>query len=1318
MFSGSGIRLLREVKVADGLGNTIGGTELTRTGNHDREPENGKILEEGAKMAQRYSKGLRLPALLAIALLCMCGAWAQTGNQGMLTLTVEDASGGVVPGAALALKDKATNDVRQATTLENGTYSFAALSAGTYTLTVSNTGFKDSVYDTIEIHASRVTDLIVKLTVGSVAEKVVVSADQAPLVETSSNVIGTTIDLKEIEYLPMTDRDPTQFAYFLPGAAGGYWNNQQHQAEVTAVDGTIAMSSRFKAGGGIGAVATPRLQNVEEITIQTSGLNSNQGYGQAAMSAVLATRRGTNEYHGRAFANLQNSSLNANSWYNDYYGAPKPLYHKNDFGGSVGGPILKNKLFFFASYEQDSIPGKGTGTNSFMTQSMQSGNYTYLGTDGNSHTVNLLDLAGAAGLQSTMDTGVAAELTKINASLSGGTIGTVGGADQYESQNVKLLTFNEPNNQYFYYPTFRVDYTAKDNLRVNLALNEEKTSAPTSLFPTFPGSDFKWMQDGTKSTAYTAAIGVDWTIKPTLINQFQGGYLYNYAISAPKSADYNRTHDIVWWVGPWGLNYGTGAASGDFFYSTISNFYPLFSFNDNLVWQKGAHNITFGASFYREQDHYWNPPQGYDNVVMGMGGGDPGLNVFSTSNPALATANGTQLGEMQSYYAILTGDLSIVAGSHPINPKTHQYQQYGALNLDELQTATGLFFQDSWRVKPNLTVNVGLRWDFTGDDHDLNGIYYSPTTAGLWGPSGLNNAFKPGTLSGDADPAFIARGHAYAPWKKSPQPNIGVAWTPQVSEGWLGKLLGGSDTVIRAGYSLRRYTPQFQDFWTYASNYGAFFYQNYQLEAAGTNATGFYQAGTEHYANYLNGTFPTDYLVSPSSYSAQLTEASQAWQSSLMGMDPNIPQPYVQSWNVGLQRKLGESNVVEVRYVGNRSVHQWMPLNLNEVNIFENGFLDEFKTAQTNLAANGGTSFQGGTGSTPIMDTAFQDNMTGGYTYGGFIWNLQHGQVGTMAGDLATPFGATSNYFCNLVSTTFTPCENILGYSGNGGSYPINLFQVNPYAAGTSVSYLAAAGYSNYNALQIELRQENWHGMHFTANYSWSRSLGLSNQYTLRNLRLGYGPTGADIHHVLNILGTYDLPFGKDKTFLNHGVLLDRVVGGWTLGTTNVITSGAPFQMTGGNNTYNNLFDGGINLTGVTNKQLQKAIGYRKTTDTTGYAAYWIDPKYITAGAGSNSTYLSPNSTPGSLGTRYWLWGTRYWKPNLSVSKSVEVKDHMRFNLQGEVLDVFNHPRRSIGDAGLQDSSFGATFGKASSNYTSTGLNFGRVIEIRANFEF
>jgi len=1272
-------------------------------------------------MTQRL-RGTLLLALLLIA--AVAGrTWAQSGSQGTLTITVQDTNGAVVPTAKLVLQDTATNDIRQSNTLAEGTYSFLALNAGTYKLRVSKAGFKDLVFNSVIVHASRVTDLTAKLNVGAVTESVVITAEQTPLVESTTNVIGGTVDLKEIEYLPMSDRDPTTLAFYLPGTVNGIFDNQQGQAQVAAMDGAIATSSRGKGGTGVGSVniysvSTPRIQNVEEVTVETSGLDADQGYGQAAMQAVFTTRRGSNEYHGGLFANLRNSSLGANSWYNDYYKVPKSLYHKEDFGGTVGGPVRKNKLFFFGSYEQDSIPGKGSWYSSFMTTALQKGDYTFKGTDGKSHTVNLLSLAAIGGVPSTADTAVAAEQTKINSSLSLGTIGTVSGEDTYESQNVQQVNFREPNNTTYYYPTFRIDYNAKQNLRVHIAYNETKVNAPTGEPPSFPGSDFAWQNDGSKSTAYSAAIGADWTIKPTLINQFQGGYLYNASDSSYKAraGKYNEKHNIVWWDAPWNMNqsadgYGQ-TSSGDWFYSGISTFYPLISFQDNLIWQHKAHTITVGGSFYREQDHYWNPPQGYDNVVMGIGSGDPALNVFSTTNSALAEANSTQLSEMQSYYAVLTGDLSIVSSSHPLNPHTKTYSKYGALNLDELQKGWGLYAQDSWHARPNLTVNLGLRWDFTGDDHDLNGIYYSPTNAGLWGPSGYNNTFNPGSFKGEADPSYISRSHAYKPWNVSPQPTVGIAWTPSVSDGVLGKLLGGNSTVIRAGYSLRRYTPQYQDYWSYASDYGSFFYQSDYAQAATTAGNGYYVGGTYHYADYVAGTNKPTRLVTPTSYAQKITESSQADQASLAGMKSDIAQPYTQSWNFGIQRKLGEGNAFEIRYVGNRGLHQWVGLNPNEVNIFENGFLQDFKNAQKNLEASNKTTFKG-PNQTPILDQAFSNDPTGNYTNGTFIWELEHGQAGSMAANLSTPWGIDGNYICNLVSSTFSPCSTastgLWGYSGSGGTEPTNFFQANPYFAGNSVGYLNAVGYSNYHSLQAEFRQQAWHGMQFNVNYTWSRSLGMSSQYTLRNMRLAYGPTGSDVHHVIHAYGTYDLPFGRGKAFLNGNGLLNRAVGGWTLGTIVTFQTGSPFQLSGGNATFNNLFDGGIVLNGVTNKQLQHAIGMRKVPGAPSYEKYWIDPKYIAKSGEANSTYLSPNSTPGSQGKRYWLWGVKSWSPDLSISKSVTIKKQMKFNMQGEFLNAFNHPTWGVGDTGLQSSTFGLT------SFPSSAL---RNIEIRANFEF
>ena len=195
----------------------------------------------------------------------------------------------------------------------------------------------------------------------------------------------------------------------------------------------------------------------------------------------------------------------------------------------------------------------------------------------------------------------------------------------------------------------------------------------------------------------------------------------------------------------------------------------------------------------------------------------------------------------------------------------------------------------------------------------------------------------------------------YNGWYVTPQPQFGIAWNPSKTEGLMGKLIGGNSTVVRAGFGLRRMTEPYQFFWNSASNEGYAFYQSFRLtpQVPGStlpSAGGFY-AGS--YA--LGSAQPAPFFVSPATYQQTIPESQETffgYWSGVNGLNEHIHQPYVMSWNFGIQRALGPSNVLEIRYMGNRSVHQWIVENPNEVNIFENGFLGEFKQAQRNLAIN------------------------------------------------------------------------------------------------------------------------------------------------------------------------------------------------------------------------------------------------------------------------------------------------------------------------------------------------------------------------------
>lgn len=420
--------------------------------------------------------------------------------------------------------------------------------------------------------------------------------------------------------------------------------------------------------------------------------------------------------------------------------------------------------------------------------------------------------------------------------------------------------------------------------------------------------------------------------------------------------------------------------------------------------------------------------------------------------------------------------------------------------------------------------------------------------------------------------------------------------------------------------------------------------------------------------------------------------------------------------------------------MGNLSLHQWLAYNINEVNIIENGFLKEFQGAQTNLKINqsngkGNTFVNGGLPGQvplPIFSGAFGSATSSNFSNSTYVNNLINGAAGSMAQTLLN----NRQFYCNLVGTAnFAPCQTAAGLTTSpGAGYPINFWQVNPYANGNGggVQYLDAAGSSNYHALQVAFRQRPVHGMQFNVNYTWAHSLGIAAQngiqgqgnniyYTQRNFRLNYGPSLFDIRHVVHASGTYDLPFGRGRAYLNQNRLADYTLGGWTLGTIVVIQSGNPFQFGNGFNTLNNN-DSGVILTGVTTKDLQNAIGVFRTGNP------WvdiIDPKFIAANGAANPTYLGPNNIVGAFGYRPYVYGPGWYNVDLSVNKSFPIRESVRFTFQAEFLNATNHPTFNFtgsntvipNSLSVQSNSFGQS--------TNTNAFSGaRRIEFRANIEF
>ncbi len=1249
---------------------------------------------------------------------------AQDMSTGSLNVTVEDTQGALIPGAQLVLRDLGTSDVHSATSRTTGISVIPFLNPATYSLTVSRPGFSTSKFDKITIQTNQVTNLTVKLKVGATSETVTVNGDNSPIFDTTGNTLSTTLDMKQVQDLPTAARDVFSLAFLVPGAVDDNFNNLPGGAVDTSTNGFSTMINRNKSGGfdTDGPSTTQRLEDTQEMTVETSELDASKG-GTSAMDIGFLTRRGTNKFHGEVFEDYRSEAMNANGWNNNNAGLPRNLLIINDFGGDLAGPLLKDKIFFFASLGNYRQPQEALVQTSIATPLALSGIYTYANATTNAiETRNVLQTGASAGCSTctaNINSIIATDLANIQSAsgLSGTSISPL-------DLNHNLLNFENKGSIIERFPTLRLDYNVSQKFRLTGAVNESNFYYINTGAPPYPGPLFANQAFSDKARNYQVVAGFDWTIKPTLVSAFRVGYLYTGLVY--NSQGIGTPTASMMQQGDLAFGFGLNSGVNGFAQLKGGYLYPVTSIKDDNTWSHGLHNISFGASGATEVDHYYNNQFVPYVGVSAIAQGDP---VQTSLDNSVADGPTSAAPDVEGLYATLTGRMNYYSLGEFVNIATQQFQPGVTFDLHERLTQAAVFVQDAWRAMPTLTLNYGLRWDFTGASKDETGYYTHPTINALWGPSGVGNIFQPGVLTGDQNPVEGPHAEAYAPTYVHPEPTVGFAWNPRdVSSMW-GRLLGQGRTVIRGSFTLKNYTEGAQNFWSIGSNSGANFNTYYYADPVApqpgtTPSPGFYNAGSV----VLGGALPALQSTSPSPFQPIIPESYQTFSGTgYTTFNPNIKQPYVESWSFGIQRKLTSNDVLEVRYVGNVAKDQWLLENFNEVNIFENGFLKEFQGAQANLAASGGSTFQGAN-PTPIMDQAFQTSgLAANYTNGTFINYVKEGQAGAFASALA----GNSTYLCSLIGANFGPCA-AQGIPGNG-SYPINFFQENPYAAGAGNSELTNAGYSNYNGLQVDFRQNSVHGLQFDANYTYSKSLGVSVQgstapgyyggrsnsapgfYTLRDKGLNYFPSAFDVRHVFHASGTYDFPFGHGRAFLNQNPIANSIVGGWTLGAIVTWQSGEPHLFTGGTSTFNGN-DSGITLTGVTPKQLQRQLRPRVVPGKPYVSLF--DPKYINQSNGqANTAYISPASTPGQFGRLLWLHDPSNFNADLSLTKLVPIAKSINLKFQGVFLNAFNHVAWVGMDTGVQDYTFGTT-STTSENAILNSSNGGRQIELRANVMF
>jgi hypothetical protein len=632
-----------------------------------------------------------------------------------------------------------------------------------------------------------------------------------------------------------------------------------------------------------------------------------------------------------------------------------------------------------------------------------------------------------------------------------------------------------------------------------------------------------------------------------------------------------------------------------------------------------------------------------------------------------------------------------------------------------------------------VTVNYGLRFEMQGPMQDVKGLAASPDLTSMYGPS--VKLFSPGQLSGNNNPTLqvgqipYTTGHNFAP-------NLGVAWNPTRSTGLLGKALGGSKTVIRAYFGLIVYDEGTQ---FYAANIGPNAGKTISAttlipgQTGQTNLPAFYTL-SDVIANPLG---QSSFAFSVSDYKKVINQADNTFNGqTISGMDPTLRAPYTENYNLSIERQLSSNTVLEMRYVGNQAHLSWRTSNLNEVDIFANGFLQEFKNAQNNLAINnaaGVSSFQNlnqpGQTALPIFDAAFGARGSlaaivpaSGYSSTTFIANLQNGEAGALANTLAT----NQNYVCRMFGSSFSPCARVQPTANAAGAYPINFFLLNPFVAGR-LNFVDDTGWSNYNGLQVQLRQRFSRGTTWTTNYTWSKSLtNLARDtatqdldwVTLRDIGQSRRVSPFDVRHVLQTFGSYALPVGKDQWLPINNRILDGVVGGWTLGNVFVFQTGTPIQLTGGSfqtvNTTTGISNGVRLATGVTVDQIRNLFNAARTpltgrAGTTDQQRLAIDSKLVGPDGRANPQYLVSNTTPGDFGQVIFLRDRNTFNWNVSIAKNFNVLEKGRLNVFAGFNNVLNHPRWGFPDSNAFSQTFGVINGASSGS---------RTINLRATLSF
>jgi hypothetical protein len=1196
----------------------------------------------------------RLEILVVLFLVSLSVYAQQTGR---LTGTVLDPAGAAVPNASVSLYlPEGSSPLLKTTTNSAGIFDLIAVRPDLYTLQIESPSFAKYTVRDVRVEPVRQLTLPdIKLSLASTSQTVEVTASAQGITLATAEVASTTTQ-EQIRNLPVLDRQISnlfvlQAGVAQNGRANTVINGMRPSYSNLFVDGVnIQDSVRINDLDNIPNRIT--IAQVAEFTVSTT--NSSPTIGGAASTFTLVTPSGGNQYHGSLYWYNRNNYFAANDWFNNKNGVGRPFLNSNEFGGTVGGPIKRDKLFFWANYEGLRRPATTPVNNTILTPTARQGILEYkVG-----GAVQQFNVLSASGLQISpfMQKLLDQVPTTGNNSAIGDQLNTTG------------YSFNGRNKHTRDNVTGKLDYnlTPKHVFSVTYAWNREIVDRP-DLTP-FYGVVPPVFND---NTAKLFSASYRWTPTATLTNELRGGF--NRAPSLFSLNSPSPGYVLATGLATAGMQFSSPIQSGEVGEGRNVNWYGIY---DNANWVKGRHTVSFGFQTFQQRVGSFNYNGAVPTYTIGISSASP--YGFTAGN--IPGASSTDVSRANGLLATLAGLLT--SGSQQFNPtSTTSGFVKGAPQVNNFAYNNyALYVLDNFKVLRNLTLTLGLRWDYFPPVDETSGLIVQPVVQN-------NNA--PATLLGNATLDLTGSGAGRQITKQDKNnfaPNVGFAWDP----------FRKGTTSIRGGYSV------------------AFLNDNTLNSVFNTltvNNGLFITRGINNLTSRADAPTPVDTppFALPTTSLAQfnLSPASPPVEGLV---DPNLATPYVEQWNFSVEHDL-KGWVFEGRYVGNHVVKGLRQIDFNQVDVNRGGFLQDFIRARNNgfLAQNATGTFN------PNYNPAIAGSQL--LTFfpqlpgGGLLTNA------TVQGLLRTGEPGSLAQLYQDQTTPFFPA-NIPGFS----------YFPNPLLLYSSM--LTNTSNSTYNAGQFEVRKRTRNGFQFQANYTFSKALtntfqqrGIEANLDNGNPSIEKGVANFDQRHAFKFNHYYPLPFGASNKFHFSNKGLDRIIDGWALSGFLAIYSGNPIEARSQRGTLNRGARSAENT-------VDSPLTYSQLRDITGLfmrgdGPYWIDPSHINPAnqqgvaadgqpAFAGQVFFNPQ--PGSLGSlqRRTLFGPGYWNDDLSVSKNTKITERQSLELHVDFFNVFNHPNFFINDQNVNTAGFGKI---TAQNYNSAGVG-PRLIQFGLYYRF